>query len=97
MCSIESFQKINYIVIHYQKMFDLFPYFMCQCLQGHRKKKFMDKKRGLEWEACDSLRQSNSIHSYLWHLEEIRHTAIQNSQTSSACVQRTTKRHQLLL
>lgn len=47
MCSIESFQKkINYIVIHYQKIFDLFAYVMCQYLQGHRKK-FMDKKGDL--------------------------------------------------
>lgn len=46
MCSIESFQKVNYIVIHYQKMFDLFAYFMCQYLQCHRKK-IMDNKGDL--------------------------------------------------
>lgn len=43
MCSIESFQKINYIVIHYQKMFDLFAYFMCQYLQGHKKNSWTKK------------------------------------------------------
>lgn len=36
-------KKINYIVIHYQKIFDLFACVMRQYLQGHRKK-FMDKK-----------------------------------------------------
>lgn len=39
-------KKINYIVIHYQKIFDLFAYVMRQYLQGHRKK-FMDKKGDL--------------------------------------------------
>lgn len=65
---------------------------------GSQKKKIMDKKGDLSgkrvtpWnKAILSTVICGTCKRY------IRHTAIQNSQTSSACVQRNTKRHQLLL